>query len=104
MLDFYHMASHAKDMEAVKDVAGIPGNEAIVQQASDSMRATFNRIVIDGDQIADKLSDEQKLSVLNCFFEQSGLLEKARMENSRIRSLKLPPASSDSTEEARKTG
>ena len=96
----HDMARSAKGMAGLNQVGSDEdAASAAVDKAVVSLNETFLRIVIGGDRIADKLTDEHKLAVLNCFFEQAGVMPKTEMK-----SLRRSRASKDSTAETLKTG
>ena len=73
LMERHRLASYGKLMQALADI----GNDqatADIEKATEAIRDAFLRVVIDGDAIVDKLSDEQRLTVLNCFFGQEPLI------------------------------
>ena len=78
LLDQHLMMAHGKAMAELKDSIGTDTVEAgtAVAKASGSLDDLFQRIVINGAAVVTKLTDEQKLMVLNCFFAQPELAPK----------------------------
>ncbi len=100
LMDRHEMASIGKALQAGWKVIGSEddGTTQQIIRAAASLDEAFQRVVIDAKGVTAKLSVEQKLAVLNCFFEQAASQANPVKANGTPPS-GLLPASSDSTEE-----
>ena len=107
LIDRHTFAQHGRAMSGL-DQLGKEEAAATkaVEKAAEGLRATFLRIVIDAEEIEGKLTDEQKLAVLNCFFQQAGIIPAVMDPNITGSTITLsqPPDSNDSTAAVPVTG
>lgn len=84
---------------------GEEGDEAnqAVNQAHLSLDSVMERLLIGAEEPLKKLSDEAKLQVLNCFFEQAGI-NPQKLEKVTASQLKQQRVSKDSTAARQKAG
>ncbi len=99
LMDRHEMAAIGKALQRGWSAIGSEdeGTTAQIIKASASLDEAFQRVVIGASNVTAKLSVEQKLAVLNCFFEQAVSPEKAKANGTPPSG--LLPASSDSTED-----
>ena len=103
LMERHDMAAHGRAMQGLSQLGeDEAAARAAIEKAALSLHETFLRIVVDGDEIAGKLTDEHKLTVLNCFFAQAGL--QASPNGSTTKSSKRRQGSKDSTAATRKAG
>ena len=89
----------AVDAKAMKEVDKLGGDESeVIEKASEALRRSVLQIIVDGEEIIDKLNDENKFAIINCFFEQ------VTGKNPSAKKLKPLADSSDSTGAVRKIG
>lgn len=106
LIERHVFAQHGRAMGGLAKIGNEEESAAeAVQKATDGLNATFHKILIDSEEIASKLTDEQKLAVLNCFFQQAVVTAEKKPEMipdpamTETATLLPPPGSSDSTEE-----
>lgn len=110
LIERHEIALAAKVMQGMTRLgeATIGANSA-VEAARSGLHETVSRILVGAEEVLppltepQKLTDEQKLMVLNCFFEQAGTTPQ-KMQQTTAKQLKRQRVSKDSTEEAPTAG
>ena len=72
LIDRHHLAAAGRAMESIARLGDESITDEELQKAVDGLNQVFNGVVIGADEIADKLTDQQKLDVVAAFFVRAG--------------------------------